>query len=80
MDDFEPENVVKQVEPLRLLLEARQKLADLKTKVVSNDKLDNVLQRIIQETDERKRKAARPRLRRQVPPNRRRRPRRRPDP
>src|SRR5262252_6557031 len=31
LDDFEPENVVRQVEPLRKLLEARQRLTDLKS-------------------------------------------------
>jgi type VI secretion system protein ImpB len=51
VDDFEPENVVNKIEPLRLLLEARQRLADLKTKVVSNDRLDVVLQRILQATE-----------------------------
>jgi len=54
IDDFEPEQVVNQVEPLRKLLEARQKLADLKTKVVSNSALDAVLQQIIQATEEMK--------------------------
>jgi len=56
IDDFEPENVVRQVEPLQKLLEIRQKLADLKMKVVSNDKLDTVLQRIIQSTEELKKR------------------------
>ncbi|MFO0958180.1 MAG: type VI secretion system contractile sheath small subunit [Isosphaeraceae bacterium] len=50
-EDFEPENVVKQVEPLRKLLEARQRLADLKTKVIANDRLDNLLQQIMQSTE-----------------------------
>ena len=59
IDDFEPENVVKKVEPLRQLLEVRQKLADLKRKVGENDKLDTVLQKIIQSTEElRKRSGA----------------------
>jgi type VI secretion system protein ImpB len=52
IEDFEPENVVRQVDPLRKLLEARERLADLKTKLVSNGKLDKVLQRIIHNTDE----------------------------
>jgi len=52
IEDFEPENVVRQVDPLRKLLEARERLADLKTKLVSNGKLDAVLQRIIHNTDE----------------------------
>lgn len=51
MDDFEPENVVRQVEPLRKLLDARQRLSDLKTKIISNDRLDGLLQQIIHDTD-----------------------------
>ncbi|WP_169978670.1 type VI secretion system contractile sheath small subunit [Tautonia rosea] len=55
IDDFEPEQVVRQVEPLRKLLEARQRLADLKTKITSNDRLDGLLQDIIKDTDRLKR-------------------------
>lgn len=51
LDDFEPEQVVRQVEPLRKLLEARQRLSDLKTKIVSNDRLDALLQQIIGDTE-----------------------------
>ncbi len=32
MEDFEPDNVVQQVDPLRKLVEARQKLSDLLSK------------------------------------------------
>lgn len=39
MDDFRPESVVRQVDPLRKLLEARTKLADLRNKLAGNDKL-----------------------------------------
>ena len=39
MDDFEPDNIVQQVEPLRKLVEARQKLSDLLSKMDGNDKL-----------------------------------------
>jgi type VI secretion system protein ImpB len=52
MEDFEPANVVRQIEPLRKLLEARQRLAELKSKVVSNDRLEGLLQRIIHDTDQ----------------------------
>ncbi|MEW4568334.1 type VI secretion system contractile sheath small subunit [Tautonia sp. JC769] len=55
IDDFEPEQVVRQVEPLRKLLEARQRLADLKTKITSNDRLDGLLQDIIKDTERLKR-------------------------
>jgi len=51
MDDFEPEQVVRQVEPLRQLLEARGRLSDMLTKLDGNDKLDQLLQDVINNTD-----------------------------
>jgi type VI secretion system protein ImpB len=51
IDDFHPENVVRQVEPLRKLLEARQRLSDLLSKLDGNDKLDELLQEVIASTD-----------------------------
>jgi type VI secretion system protein ImpB len=51
LDDFEPEQVVKQVEPLRKLLEARQRLSDLVHKIDGNDKLDEMLQKVISDSD-----------------------------
>jgi type VI secretion system protein ImpB len=44
MDDFEPENVAKQIKPLRELLELRTKLADLRGTLQGNEKLDDILQ------------------------------------
>ena len=38
--DFEPDQVVQQVEPLRKLVEARHKLRDLLSKIDGNDKLE----------------------------------------
>jgi type VI secretion system protein ImpB len=58
LEDFEPENIVRQVEPLKQLLEARERLADLKTKVVSNDKLEAILQKVIQTTENLRKKLA----------------------
>lgn len=55
MDDFAPARVVEQVVPLRKLLEARKKLAELKSKVVTNDRLESLLQRIIRDADALKR-------------------------
>lgn len=46
--DFEPEQVVKQIEPLRKLLEARNKLADLRNKMAGNEKLEEIMQEILQ--------------------------------
>src|SRR5262245_8291949 len=51
MDDFEPEQVVNQVEPLRKLLEVRRQLSDLLAKTDGNDKLNERLQEIISNTE-----------------------------
>jgi type VI secretion system protein ImpB len=51
MDDFNPLNIVKQVEPMRKLLEARQRLTDLMQKLDGNDKLDILLQDVLANTD-----------------------------
>ena len=50
MEDFEPDRVVQQVEPMRKLVEARQKLSDLLSKMDGNDKLEELLQEVIQNT------------------------------
>src|SRR5215471_525882 len=47
MEDFEPQNVVEQVEPLRKLMELRRKLANLRSSLYGNDKLDKMLQQIL---------------------------------
>ncbi|MEN9451908.1 MAG: type secretion system contractile sheath small subunit [Pseudomonadota bacterium] len=51
MDDFRPESVVEQVEPLRKLLEARTKLSDLRNKLAGNDKLEDVLGEVLSNTE-----------------------------
>lgn len=51
MDDFEPENVAKQVKPLRELMDLRQKLADLRGSLQGNDKLEEVLMDAVGNTD-----------------------------
>jgi type VI secretion system protein ImpB len=51
MDDFRPESVVEQVEPLRKLLEARTKLSDLRNKLAGNDKLEDVLGEVLNNTE-----------------------------
>lgn len=54
IEDFEPDNVVQQVEPLRKLVEARQKLADLRSKMDGNDKLESLLEEVITSSDKQK--------------------------
>jgi type VI secretion system protein ImpB len=51
MDDFNPVNVVNQVEPLRKLFETRQRLVDLLAKLDGNDALDSLLQDVIANSD-----------------------------
>ncbi|MBB2488070.1 type VI secretion system contractile sheath small subunit [Mitsuaria sp. WAJ17] len=52
LDDFRPEAVVEQVEPLRRLLEARTKLADLRNKLAGNDKLEDLLADVLRSTEQ----------------------------
>ncbi len=51
MEDFTPDEVVKQVEPLRKLLEARTKLSDLRNKLAGNDKLEDALGEVLNNTE-----------------------------
>lgn len=52
LEDFDPVAVLKQVEPLRKLFEARQRLSDLATKLDGNDNLDRLLRDVMANTDE----------------------------
>lgn len=54
IEDFEPDNVVQQVEPLRKLVEARQKLSDLRSKMDGNDKLESLLNDVVANADKQK--------------------------
>ena len=51
LEDFRPESVVQQVDPLRKLLEARTKLADLRNKLAGNDKLEDILNDVLHSTE-----------------------------
>jgi type VI secretion system protein ImpB len=51
LSDFEPQNVVNQVEPLKKLLDARKRLSDLRNKVVGNDKLEELLDEVLRDTE-----------------------------
>lgn len=44
LDDFSPERVAEQVEPLKKLLELRQQLSDLRGSLQGNQKLEEILQ------------------------------------
>ena len=52
MDDFEPANVAKQIKPLRELLEARDRLRDLLTKVDLSEDLETVLGQVLGNTEQ----------------------------
>lgn len=54
IEDFEPDSVVQQIEPLRKLVEARQKLSDLRSKMDGNDKLEALLNDVVANSDKQK--------------------------
>ncbi|MGJ5820715.1 type VI secretion system contractile sheath small subunit [Paludibaculum fermentans] len=47
IEDFEPEKVARQVNPLRELLELRTKLSDLRGTLQGNEKLEKLLQDVL---------------------------------
>ena len=47
MEDFEPEKVVEQVEPLRKLMETRNRLRDLMAKADGSEQLESLLEKIL---------------------------------
>ncbi len=51
LDDFSPENVARQVGPLRELLELRDRLADLRGSMQGNDKLEELLREAVSDKD-----------------------------
>lgn len=53
LDDFSPDNVARQVKPLRELLELRDRLSDLRGSMQGNDKLEELLREAVTDTDKR---------------------------
>jgi type VI secretion system protein ImpB len=51
MDDFQPAKIAQQITPLRKLLELRNSLANLRSSLIGNEKLDNLLQEMIQDQE-----------------------------
>ena len=51
MEDFNPENVARQVKPLKELLDLRTRLSDLRGNLQGNDKLDELLLETVGNTE-----------------------------
>lgn len=51
LEDFEPQRIVDQVDPLRQLLDIRTRLSDLRNKIIGNDKLEELLDQIVRDTN-----------------------------
>jgi type VI secretion system protein ImpB len=51
LDDFRPAAVAEQIPPLRKLLELRKNLANLRSSLIGNDKLEAMLQEAITKTE-----------------------------
>ena len=54
LDDFSPDRVAQRVDPLRKLLELRGQLSDLRGKIQSNERLDDILQATLADDEKRK--------------------------
>ena len=50
IEDFSPDQVVRNVEPLKKLVELRERLSDLRNKMAGNEKLEDMLREIIDDT------------------------------
>jgi type VI secretion system protein ImpB len=50
IEDFEPDNLVQQVDPLRKLVDARKRLSDLLSKMDGNDRLEELLHEVVANT------------------------------
>jgi type VI secretion system protein ImpB len=51
LDDFRPEAIAEQVQPMSALLDVRSKLKDLLSRTEGNDRLEEMLEEIIGSTD-----------------------------
>jgi type VI secretion system protein ImpB len=51
LDDFGPEAVAQQVPPIQKLVEARRKLSELAIKINTNERLEELLQDVVQNTE-----------------------------
>ncbi len=51
MEDFEPQNIVEKVDPLKKLMETRNKLRDLLTKADRSEELETLLEEVLSSTD-----------------------------
>ena len=52
LDDFHPASIARQVEPLRKLLETRDKIRDLLSKVDRSEDLEGLLDQVLQNADD----------------------------
>jgi len=51
MDDFAPAKIANQITPLRKLLDLRNSLSNLRSSLIGNDKLESLLQEMIQDQE-----------------------------
>lgn len=51
LEDFEPQVIVENVEPLRKIFEARRRLSDLRNKLIGNNKLEELLEDVVRDTE-----------------------------
>ena len=52
LSDFEPANIIKQVEPLKKLLETRNRLRDLVSKVDRSTELESIIEKVLKDPED----------------------------
>jgi type VI secretion system protein ImpB len=52
LEDFGPDAVIRNIEPLRKLYEARSKLSELRNKMSGNEKLEDILGEVMRNTEQ----------------------------
>ena len=52
MSDFDPASIAAQIDPLKKLMETRDKLRDLLTKIDRSEDLENLLDQVLQNTEQ----------------------------
>ena len=58
IEDFEPGRLVQQIDPLKKILETRDKLRDLLTKVDRSEDLEGMLEKVLQDAEKMKQLAS----------------------
>ena len=60
LEDFSPDGIIRQVDPLQKLLDLRSRLSDLRNKLAGNEKIEELLDEVVRDTEKLKQIASEP--------------------